>query len=114
MTKTEIAQLCHEFNRLLQINRKQKVSPPWDEAPRWMKDSTINGVEYILRNPGCQASSVHENWRQKKLADGWKLGPMRDDKLKEHPCILPFDKLPPGEQVKDRCFYALVLSLSKG
>jgi len=113
MTKTEIAELVHEFNRLLQAKHKQPVSPPWSDAPRWMKDSGVDGVSYILRNPGCVESSIHENWRQNRMRDGWKWGPVKDEKKKEHPSLLPFDRLSPEKQRKDRCFLSLVLALSK-
>jgi len=36
-------------------------------------------------------------WRQ----NGWGYAPVRDDAAKHHPCLLPYDELPPRERVKD-------------
>lgn len=49
-------------------------------------------VEQIARN-------VHEVWAQKRLSQGWTLGPERSDKLKTHPSLRPYDEL--SEQEKD-------------
>ena len=55
----------------------------------------INLVEQL-------AEITHDNWVRQRLADGWVHGQHRDDLLKEHPCIVPYDDLPESEKEYDR------------
>lgn len=48
------------------------------------------------------AKAVHNRWMAGRIADGWKYGPTRDDKKKEHPGIVPYEKLPEVEKEVDR------------
>ena len=48
------------------------------------------------------AENVHNTWMQTRLAEGWKLGDYRNDVLKTHPSIIPYDKLPEEEKEYDR------------
>ena len=48
------------------------------------------------------AINVHEIWADLRLKDGWKYGPARDDRRKEHPCLRPFHELPESEKEYDR------------
>jgi hypothetical protein len=50
---------------------------------------------------------------QQKLADGWKLGPVKDPAKKEHPSLVPYQQLPTTEKSKDFIFCAIVRSLAK-
>ena len=48
------------------------------------------------------AENAHEHWVRQRLADGWVLGPTRDDLRKEHPGLVPYDQLPESEKPYDR------------
>jgi hypothetical protein len=48
------------------------------------------------------AENAHDLWAQQRLADGWVLGPERDDTAKKHPCLVPYDDLPESEKEYDR------------
>lgn len=48
------------------------------------------------------ARNVHELWAAGRMADGWRYGPQRDDALKLHPCLVPYDELPESERDYDR------------
>jgi hypothetical protein len=48
------------------------------------------------------ARNAHEIWAQRRLAEGWKYGPMRNDAAREHPCLVPYDDLPESEKEYDR------------
>ena len=48
------------------------------------------------------AKNAHDIWARQRLADGWKLGPHRDDTAKEHPCLVPYEDLPESEKQYDR------------
>jgi hypothetical protein len=47
-----------------------------------------------------------------KLAEGWKLGPVKNPEAKEHPCLVPFDDLPVEQKVKDYLFRGVVRALA--
>ena len=40
------------------------------------------------------AENVHDAWAATRLEQGWTYGPERDDKLKKHPCLVPYGDLP--------------------
>jgi hypothetical protein len=113
MTKEQIAEAVHEINRVLQGLFRQPVSDPWPECSAWQKQSSADGVAFVLRNPGCQGRDIHENWRADLLRRGWKLGPVKSEKLKEHPLLVPYEKLSSYDQAKDEIFIATVRALGR-
>lgn len=48
------------------------------------------------------ARNTHENWARQRMAEGWRYGPRRDDALKEHPGLVPYEELPESEKEYDR------------
>jgi len=48
------------------------------------------------------AENAHDVWSRKRLDEGWRYGPKRDDTAKEHPCLLPYSELPESEKEYDR------------
>jgi len=48
------------------------------------------------------AKNTHENWARRRMADGWRHGPRRDDAKKEHPSLVPYEELPDSEKEYDR------------
>jgi RyR domain len=48
------------------------------------------------------AENAHDLWAQQRLADGWSLGPRRDDQAKKHPCLVAYKELPESEKEYDR------------
>ena len=71
----------------------------------------MKGVQFKLDNPDAGDSAQHDAWSADKIADGWVYGPTKDEELKTHHCLVPFDKLPEFQQKKDRLFGAIVKSL---
>lgn len=57
------------------------------------------------------ARKVHNQWMKGRLEAGWQQGPRRDDEKKEHPSIIPYEKLPEEEKEYDR---QTVLTTIKG
>jgi len=48
------------------------------------------------------ASNVHDIWAEGRIAEGWVFGELRDDNLKTHPCLVPYNELPENEKEYDR------------
>ena len=47
------------------------------------------------------AKNVHDVWAAGRIADGWTRGP-RNDELKQHPCLVPYEELSEEEKDYDR------------
>lgn len=48
------------------------------------------------------AKNVHEVWAQNRMDQGWTYGAERNDELKHHPCLVPYEDLPEVEKDYDR------------
>lgn len=48
------------------------------------------------------AENTHEVWAKGRINDGWTYGETRDDLLKKHPCLIPYDELSESEKEYDR------------
>lgn len=110
MNVEQIAKTCHEVNRAFCKSIGDNSQPTWDEAPEWQKQSAISGVSYHIKNPDSKPEDSHNNWLKDKEADGWVYGDTKNPDKKEHPCMVPYDKLPHEQQVKDALFIAVVRS----
>src|SRR5262249_44430275 len=45
---------------------------------------------------------AHENWARLRIEQGWSFGPERNDTLKLHPDLVPYEQLPESEKEYDR------------
>lgn len=50
----------------------------------------------------AMAKNVHEIWAHERINQGWTYGEKRDDALKHHPCLVPYEDLPEEEKEYDR------------
>lgn len=48
------------------------------------------------------AKNVHEVWAQGRIKDGWTYGDKRNDVLRTHPCLVPYEQLSEEEKDYDR------------
>lgn len=71
-------------------------------TPSPVDTSSVELPEELLPLIEAMAKNVHEVWSSNRLADGWRYGPQRDDRLKTHPCLIPYDQLPEEEKDYDR------------
>lgn len=75
-------------------NRKY-VPCPADTSAVSLPEGLVELTEKMARN-------VHEVWAQTRIRQGWSYGPQRNDELKQHPCLVPYDELPESEREYDR------------
>ncbi len=112
MMKIEkIARVCHEANRAYCATIGDDSQVPWGMAKPWQRDSAIEGVAFVRDHPEAGDAAQHDAWHGSKLAEGWVYGVTKDPTMKTHPCLVPFDELPLEQQLKDRLFRAVALSL---
>ena len=48
------------------------------------------------------SKNVHEVWAETRIRQGWTYGEQRNDELKTHPCLVPYEELPESEKEYDR------------
>jgi hypothetical protein len=105
----DIARICHEANRIYCETLGDYSQPHWEDAPDWQKDSAVAGVTHSINAKSEVTSEAsHNEWMHMKLLDGWKYGEVKDASKKEHPCLVPYTKLPVSQQKKDWLFLRLV------
>lgn len=109
----DIAKVAHEANRAYCQTLGDFSQVAWEDAPEWQRESAIKGARYHLENPKASPHHSHECWLEEKRAAGWKYGPVKDPKKKEHPCFVEFEELPPEQQLKDYIFTGVVRAMAE-
>jgi hypothetical protein len=114
MQADEIARVCHEANRALQMIQADGAVPvatPWNGLTPEARASVIDGVLFRIEHPECTAERSHQNWCDFKVANGWTVGPVTDETLRQHPLLIPYSELPEVHRAKDAMFIAIVDAL---
>lgn len=70
--------------------------------PKPIDTENINLPEDLMVLTEKMAENVHDVWAMGRINDGWTYGEKRDDKLKQHPCIVPYSELSETEKEYDR------------
>lgn len=83
----------------------------WKELSKDERDQYTRAVKRRIDVPGVTPEQQHEEWLQSKVADGWVHGSVKDNEAKIHPCMVPYDQLPPTQRIKDVIFGNLVTNL---
>ena len=112
MNNEKIAQVAHEINKAYCEALGDFTQPTWENAPQWQKDSAIDGVAFHKANPNAGPDHSHNNWLAEKMLNGWVYGTVKDQNMKTHPCIVPYEDLPVEQKAKDYLFRQVVHSLS--
>ena len=71
------------------------VPQPMDTSDVQLPGELCGVIEQIAKN-------VHEVWAKNRLEQGWVYGEVRNDELKQHPCLIPYEELPEVEKAYDR------------
>lgn len=110
LSVTDIARVCHEANRPIQVMTGEEVNPPWEELDEQMRLSVEAGVDGAIA--GNSPRESHEAWCLFKRERGWVYGEVKDIDAKIHPCLVDYDDLPPEQKLKDSVFLAIVNALT--
>ena len=105
-----VARVAHEVIRAWCDFNGDGPLPEWDQAPEWQRDSTIAAVRFCADHPTADDGAMHEQWLEEKRRTGWVYGPVKDPVRKRHPCMVPFESLPKGQQFKDRLLRTIVIA----
>lgn len=74
---------------------KRYTPSPLNTEDILLSDNLIELTEAMAQN-------VHEVWALGRVKEGWKYGETRNDELKTHPCLVPYEELPESEREYDR------------
>lgn len=77
------------------MEKKSYIPVPVDTSNVKLPQELAELTEKMARN-------VHEVWAAGRMAEGWKYGPERNDSLKLHPGLIPYDNLSDYERDYDR------------
>jgi hypothetical protein len=98
----EIGETYRAANRAMADSAIVKV---WDAGWRPAHRGEFDRAE---RTPAIAADLMpilarreHDRWNAERLLSGWRPGPKRNNKLRIHPSIIPFDALSESEIAKD-------------
>ena len=75
--------------------KKSYVPQPMDTNDVQLPEELNVLIEQMAKN-------VHEVWAQSRMEQGWVYGLERNDELKHHPCLIPYEELPDVERAYDR------------
>lgn len=91
------------------MTHKNYTPAPADTSAVTLSPELAALTEQLARN-------VHEVWAAGRRAEGWVYGPARNDALKQHPHLVPYEALPESERDYDRhtALETLKLILSLG
>lgn len=64
--------------------------------------TNVHLPDYLQSLVEDMARNVHEVWAQTRIRQGWVYGDERNDVLKHHPCLVPYEDLPEEEKEYDR------------
>lgn len=77
------------------MSTKKYTPQPIDTADVELPEELKELVEEMSKN-------VHEVWAETRIKQGWKYGEQRNDELKTHPCLIPYEELSEKEKEYDR------------
>tara|TARA_R110000803_G_scaffold36811_3_gene79122 strand:- start:1318 stop:1704 length:387 start_codon:yes stop_codon:yes gene_type:complete len=106
----QIARTAHEVNRAYCESIGDRSQKAWGDSKEWQQASAINGVKFHIDNPDAKPKDSHDSWLAEKKREGWKYGEEKDVKLKLHPCMVVYNRLPPEQKTKDFLFIGVVRS----
>ena len=78
-----------------EMNKVKYTPQPIDTTDVELPGELEQLVEQMSKN-------VHDVWAETRIKQGWKYGERRNDELKTHPCLVPYEELPEEEKEYDR------------
>lgn len=77
------------------MNKQLYTPQPVDTTDVVLPEELEQLVEEMSKN-------VHDVWAETRIKQGWTYGELRNDELKTHPCLVPYEDLPEEEKEYDR------------
>lgn len=77
------------------MSTKKYIPMPIDTTNVNLPEELDSLVEQMAKN-------FHDVWAETRIQQGWTYGEQRNDELKTHPCLVPYEELPDSEKEYDR------------
>ncbi len=108
ITIEEAAMVINETLRGWRMAIGDEVIDTWADAAQAQRDIHIASIDWYMESPQSTAKAFHDQWRAWMYDNGWTWGEARDVEAKKHPLIVPWDDLPPLQQIKTRLCVAVM------
>jgi len=114
-TKEKIAEIIYDATRIeAKWSNRRIVPEKWEKRDSKFRTQFIQIIgKYLSQKRLPTPEQAHNSWMKAYLKMGWKYGKKRNPKLKIHPDLVPFEKLPKDERDKDAIFLIVVWSARK-
>nr|AXA98483.1 Ryanodine receptor [Sesamia inferens] len=94
---------CFYFGNL---SKRALAGPPLVQDDTAFVPTPVDTIQitlpsYVEQIRDKLAENIHEMWAINKIEAGWMYGDQREDLHKIHPCLVPFERLPPAEKRYD-------------
>ena len=95
LNKRELSKMVCSSERKIVRMKSKYIPKPIDMSGVKLPKELEQLVEQMAKN-------VHEVWAETRINQGWTYGEQRNDELKTHPCLIPYEELSEEEKEYDR------------
>lgn len=106
-----IARTAYEANRAFNDITEYCLFESWDNITLEKQNAVMVGVKNCLEKNLLTAESIHNNYLNKRIKEGWQLGSEYDEDKKTSKILMEFNKLPIEQQILDKLFPAIIRAL---
>ncbi len=96
----EYSPLSHLYHCYLPYNARNMKQETYTPQP--IDTTDVKLPEELEQLVEQMSKNVHEVWAETRINQGWMYGEQRNDELKTHPCLIPYEELPESEKEYDR------------
>lgn len=109
LTESHIAEITYGIVNVYKRSIGEPVSPSWDIITEEERDAVITAVRRILdAYIDMSPEANHMGWLFDRINAGWMYGDKKNSSAKEHPCLVPYNKLPKSQRTKNELFVSSV------
>ncbi len=103
-----LAEACHEATKVISEQILSEEKKEWKLIDSATKARLINAVQRAIDKKITDPSVAHADWMADMVKQGWVYGEKLDETEKTHPCLVPYDQLPTGQQTKDHIYLSIL------
>lgn len=103
-----LAEACHEAVKIVSEQILSEDKKEWKLISSEDKSRLINAIRRTIDEKITDPAVAHGNWIVDMEKDGWKQGEEFSNENKTHPCMVPYDQLPTGQQTKDYIYLSIL------
>ena len=91
-----------ELSKQICSSEREKVRMKSKYIPKPIDMSDVKLPKDLEQLVEQMSKNVHEVWAETRISQGWTYGEQRNDELKKHPCLIPYEELSEEEKEYDR------------